>query len=43
MDSVTQLAKPVRKVYIRNALRFGQGISKIRMLLLLVLCVDRSS
>ena len=43
MDSVTQLAKPVRKVYIQSALRFGQGISKIRMLLLLVLCVDRSS
>lgn len=43
MDSVTQLAKPVRKVYIRSALRFGQGISKIQMLLLLVRCVDRSS
>ena len=43
MDSAIQPVKPVRKVYILNALRYGPGISKTRMLLLLVRCVDLNS
>ncbi len=38
MANVTLLVKPAKKVYIRSALRYGQGINKTLMLLLLAPC-----
>lgn len=42
MGNVTPPAKPVRKVYIQNALKFGLGISKTTILRWLAQCVDLS-